>query len=137
MVSERDQETGILLGLAIRWGTGRRAVTYRLIGWQERSLISAYIGFSLAHRQTWALLREQGELAAVASLLENKGMKSVCKNLKQAILYSLEINRKVSDSRIEGDLGNQEILTCISRGQLRVMPGRKVSYTVSQIINRR
>lgn len=52
-------------------------------------------------------------------------MKSVCKNLKQAVLNSIEINRKVSNSRIKGDLGNQEILTCISRGQLRVMPGRK------------
>lgn len=70
MVSERDQETGILLRLAVRWGTGRRAATYGLIGWKERSLISAYIGFSLAHRQIWALLREQGEPAAGASLLE-------------------------------------------------------------------
>lgn len=128
MVSERDQETGVLLRPPVRWGSGRRATTYGLIGWKERSSISGYMGFSLARRQIWALLGERGGLLRRLPFRKNKGMKPVCKDLKQAVLYSVEINREVGDLRIEGDLGNQENLTCVSRGRLRVTPGRKQHY---------
>lgn len=49
-------------------------------------------------------------------------MKHVCKNLKQAVLYGIEINRKVSDLLIQGNLGNQENWT----------PGRK-QYYIQQV----
>lgn len=56
---------------------------------------------------------------------KNKGTKPVCKSLQQAVLHSAETDTRVGEGRVEGDLGNQGNLTCVSRGQLRVPPGRK------------
>lgn len=70
LVSERDRGAGSLLRVPVRRGSGRRAAASRLITWKERSSISGSMGFSFAHCQFGASLREEGELAAAASLLE-------------------------------------------------------------------
>lgn len=126
MAAEREQRDRRSVKAARQVGAAGRAAAHSSLGTGGKSGRAFRCpGLCSCSPPDPGTVQRAGGLLRPLPFWKNKGTKPVCKSLQQAVLHSAETERRVGEVRVEGDLGNQGNLTCVSRGQLRVPPGRK------------